>query len=71
MQTLYRFIMTSALLILISSLAACYPHTGKPFSQAAPDWNELALEACQRGDHNAFQALSARANLDATEKECP
>lgn len=70
MQTPFRQLIILAFLILFALLSSCYRHAGKPYQADDETWYQLALQACQRGDLRAYQALIARANTDVRPAEC-
>ncbi len=51
-------------LLALTTLTACYSHTGKPLDADQNRWHQLAIEACHRGDQSAYEALIARAGIE-------
>lgn len=62
-QMLHRFRLFAAVTIAVVS-PACIPHAGEPTGADRSTWQILADDACERGDHSAYEALAARAGDD-------
>ena len=57
---------------LVAISWACYPHTGQASDNDSERWHELAVDACQRGDHGAYKTLIERTELDEDDRSpCP